>query len=75
MMERWYLVQTENQHKALEYVNNLDIVNYSFITSGHSKGGDLAQYVALFATDTLIDTSASVYFYSIIPAYITRTAT
>ena len=49
-------MQTRNQYEALEYVNNLDIVNNnSFVVSGHSKGGNLAQYVALFSTDTLID--------------------
>ena len=52
-----YQEQTQDQYRALKYVNQLDIVNsYSFITSGHSKGGNLAQYVALFATDTPNDT-------------------
>lgn len=51
-----YLPQTENQYLALQYVNNLDIVNnYSFVASGHSKGGNLATYATLFSTDTLID--------------------
>ncbi len=47
---------TENQKDALEYVNNTDLVNNNpFVVSGHSKGGNLAQYVTLFATETLID--------------------
>ena len=51
-----YSLQTENQKKALDYVNNIDIVNNNrFIVSGHSKGGNLAQYATLFATDTIID--------------------
>lgn len=54
--EGGYLPMTNNQSLALDYVNNLDVVNnYSFVTSGHSKGGNLATYVALFSTDTLID--------------------
>ncbi|MCM1237003.1 MAG: DUF2974 domain-containing protein [Ruminococcus flavefaciens] len=47
---------TNNQAKALAYVNSIDLVNSNpFVVSGHSKGGNLAQYVTLFATDTLID--------------------
>ena len=58
--EGGYSLQTENQYRALEYVNNLDIVNNnSFVVSGHSKGGNLAQYATLFSTDTLIDRCVS----------------
>ena len=54
--EGGYLPMTNNQSMALDYVNNLDVVNnYSFVTSGHSKGGNLATFVALFSEDTLID--------------------
>ena len=51
-----YSLVTKNQEKALDYVNNTDVVNnYSFVVSGHSKGGNLAQYATLFATETIID--------------------
>ena len=54
--EGGYLPMTNNQSMALDYVNNLDVVNnYSFVTSGHSKGGNLATFVTLFSEDTLID--------------------
>lgn len=47
---------TNNQKDALEYVQNIDLVNNNpFVISGHSKGGNLAQFVTLFATDTQID--------------------
>ena len=51
-----YLEKTDIQDDALDYVNSIELVNSnSFVVSGHSKGGNLAQYVTLFATDTLID--------------------
>ena len=54
--EGGYSVQSGNQEAALAYVDSLDIVNNnSFVVSGHSKGGNLAQFVALFSTDTIID--------------------
>lgn len=54
--EGGYLPMSANQALALDYVNNLDLVNNnSFVASGHLKGGNLAQFVALFSQDTLID--------------------
>lgn len=54
--EGGYSLMSANQALALDYVNNLDLVNNnSFVASGHSKGGNLAQFVALFSQDTLID--------------------
>ena len=51
-----YSVTTEGQRCALDFVNGLDIVNNKpFVVSGHSKGGNMAQYVALFASDPTID--------------------
>ena len=51
-----YSVETPAQERALEYVNNLNLVNNNpFTVSGHSKGGNLAQYVTLFASDPVID--------------------
>lgn len=54
--EGGYSLMSANQALALDYVNNLDLVNNnSFVVSGHSKDGNLAQFVALFSQDTLID--------------------
>ena len=51
-----YSVETEKQRRALDFVENLDIVNNkSFVVSGHSKGGNHAQYVTLHSKNTLID--------------------
>ena len=51
-----YSVETPAQERALDYVNNLNLVNNNpFTVSGHSKGGNLAQYVTLFASDPVID--------------------
>ena len=51
-----YSVETPAQERALEYVNNLNLVNNNpFTVSGHSKGGNLAQYVTLFASYPVID--------------------
>ncbi len=51
-----YSITTPGQQCALDFVNGLDIVNNKpFVVSGHSKGGNMAQYVALFASDPTID--------------------
>ncbi|MDE5967443.1 MAG: DUF2974 domain-containing protein [Lachnospiraceae bacterium] len=51
-----YMKQTVNQKQAVDYVDSLDIVNnYAYIASGHSKGGNLAQYETLMSTDASID--------------------
>ena len=51
-----YSIETPLQERALDYVNRLDLVNNNpFTVSGHSKGGNLAQYVTLFGSDTIID--------------------
>ena len=51
-----YSVETPAQERALDYVNRLNLVNNNpFTVSGHSKGGNLAQYVTLFASDPVID--------------------
>ena len=51
-----YSVETPAQERALDYVNNLNLVNNNpFTVSGHSKGGNLAQYVTLFASYPVID--------------------
>lgn len=51
-----YSVETPNQRQAMEFVNGMDIVdNKAFVVSGHSKGGNLAQHVALFSSNPPID--------------------
>ena len=51
-----YSITTAGQQLAVDFVNGIDIVNdKSFVVSGHSKGGNMAQYAALFATNPPID--------------------
>ena len=51
-----YSLVTSSQQRALDFVKGIDIVNNkSFVTSGHSKGGNMAQYVALFCDEPPID--------------------
>ncbi len=54
--EGGYSITTAGQQLAVDFVNGIDIVNNkSFVVSGHSKGGNMAQYAALFATNPPID--------------------
>lgn len=57
-----YLSQTTAQEKALQYLKEAaDTLKGSFILSGHSKGGNLAAYAAIFAEETLQNRLHSVF--------------
>ncbi len=57
-----YLSQTTAQEKALQYLREAaDALKGSFILSGHSKGGNLAAYAAIFSEEGLQNRLYSVF--------------
>ena len=57
-----YMEQTSAQKKALEYVNEAAAnLSGNLIVSGHSKGGNLAAYAALFAEKSIQERITKVY--------------